>query len=181
MKRLLLLLPLILLMGCAKPDNSMVEWQKAQAKANLEYQQKYQALTDNLTVQLNQQKQQVAQLNTDKLNLQNQVNQLQYQLSIAPTQEQAAELRGELAAVNSALGDMTNKQAQAQARVNALAASEYEINRQWNDTKLSLKALQDKIKAVTARTDITCTTNTTDATRKAFYELWDIWVKTLED
>ena len=180
MKKLLLLLPLILIMGCA-PKNDLADWQQLQLKANHEFQQRYEAYTANLTGQLNQQRQQIAQLNADKANLQNQLKQVQGQLSSAPTQQQITELRAQLATVNSALGDMTNKQAEAQKRVNALAASEYELTRQWNDTKLSLKALQSKLDSVTARTDITCTTNTTPATRKAFYEMWDIWVKTLED
>jgi len=181
MGRLFWLLPLLLLLGCAKPDNSIAEWQEQQNKANQEYQRKYQALTENLTGQVNQQNVQIAQLNADKANLTNRIKYLENQVAGMYSVQEITELRQQLASVNSALGDMTLKQAEAQARVNALAASEYELTRQRNDVQQALDALWGKLRAVTGRSDITCSTNTTDATRKAFYELWDIWIKTLEE
>jgi len=137
MKRFLLILIAVslLFIGCSSQSDYaevLKEWE----------QQRQLGQSANLTGQMatlqtiiNQKEVEIAQLNADKINQSNQIQWLQSQIQDLPTQQQITDLKSQLDTTNKALFDMTNQQAETQRRVIALAASEYELNRQLKDEK----------------------------------------------
>lgn len=177
----LILLSLLVISGCSNTndyyqsihDSERLQWQKQFTELA---QQNKELQDETMTCQL-----QINQLQSDLKTSETLRLQIENQLNNAPKQQQLDELRQQLSVLNISLADMTNRQAEAQRRVNALAASEYELTRQRDTVQQTLDALRAKLDRVTGRTDVTCSTNLTLAKRQAFYEMWDIWVKTLED
>ena len=95
-------------------------------------------------------------------------------------EQKIKQLQGEIANLRAALQAATDATSPFEQRFYKSQQEYAALVNEMNKEIAKRQVLLDKIAKVTARTDSTTSTNLTPEKRANFYEMWDLWIKTME-
>ena len=93
--------------------------------------------------------------------------------------QQITQLQGEIANLRVALQAATDATSPFEQRFYKSQQEYFAALEDIEKEKAKHQVLLDRMAKVTARTDITTSTNLTPEKRANFYEMWDLWIKTV--
>ena len=99
---------------------------------------------------------------------------------VAPDPAQVTNLQGEVANLRVALQTMTDSSAVFEQRFYKSIVDYLQALKDIEKAKATYQALWDRLDEVTNHTDNTTTSNLTPEKRIHFYEMWNLWIKTVE-